>query len=137
VKSTKTKASKVKKHDWFNIDNAAQDYVAAACALRDAKKMLQAGFEKAVAHCRPILSKPEDALDMDEAFELVVGKEASDLLELFDRSPSEYPEGRTAARALVASRKTCKKRYGSGTCALCKGPALACARRHAHGRSCA
>jgi hypothetical protein len=122
--------------DRERIGEATRQYLAALCAHRDAKHLLELGFAAATAKARAVLSvECDDALP--EAMQLVAAKEAADIIDLYDKDPTAYPDGRTADMALAASTANVRARYARGRCHFCNGPALACARRHAHGRSCA
>ena len=66
----------------------------------------------------------------------IAAKEAADLIDLYDVEPDRYPEGRTADTAFKNAMRQARRCYARGKCALCKGPAIACARRHAQGSSC-
>ncbi len=116
---------------------SGRGYVGATAAVRDAKRLLYLGFSEAAGPHRKILTVDIDMLFFEEALEICIAKEATDLLDLYERCPRDYPQGRDAESALAHARKLCKSRYVKGKCRLCKGPALSCLRRHANGRSCA
>jgi len=114
---------------------AGMSYLSAHVAHRDSKRLLSIGLAACVQDAsRRLREKPKT---LDEAVEAVAIKEAADLVELYEQDPIGFSDGRTADAALAAGFKLTKKRYRNGKCALCKGPALPCAIRHARGRSCA
>ena len=117
------------------IRAAAESYVRAFAARRDAKRLLDIGFAAATKDHAKVLRRAPRTLA--EAIEIVAVKEACDRLDIYDRDPGGEPDGRTADVAFAVSLKVARSRYARGKCWLCKGPALRCARRHAHGRSCA
>ena len=120
------------------IEAATIEYLNAFTVRRDARRMIDAGFNAATERCRTaLLFEEEDRISLFEAEALVVAKEAVDLLGLYEKAPLEYPEGRTADLALAASRKNAGTRYRSGKCRSCGGRALPCACRRALGKSCA
>lgn len=108
---------------------AARSYLEALCARRDARRLLDIGFDAAVRGAKKALAAEPSTLS--EAVALVVVKEAADLLELYEMEPDKFPEGRTAEGALKASKQNAGQRYRRGRCGLCKGTALDCAVREA------
>lgn len=74
---------------------------------------------------KPVPSK----MTLDRAIEMVVRKEAWDLLRL--------SEAKTWTEAVQESYSRVRKRYVRGRCSLCNRDGLECAKRHAKGRSCA
>ncbi len=119
------------------VECASLVHLRSVVAVREGARLLHAGHEAAVATLKPVLGADVGRLGIEQVTALVVAKEASDLLGLYDLDPAAYPDGRTADLAIAASAKNAGRRYQRGRCALCKGPALDCARRHARGRSCA
>jgi hypothetical protein len=117
------------------IEKAADIYLRAEVAYRDAKQILRLGFSLAIESAGKVLER--EPTDMDEAMLIAATKEASDILELYGRSPDDYPQGVNAESALKDALKRVKARYRNGKCHLCKGPAFECAKRHIKGRSCA
>lgn len=126
-----------RRRDAKAIRAAGRSYLKAACAFRDAKELLRKGFVAATATECEILHHPTDGLNLEDAIERVVIKEAIDIAEFYDRDPDRWPNGADAAGAYESASRSVRQRYAKGKCSLCKGPALACARRHASGRSCA
>lgn len=128
----------------LDVREAEDAYTRAIAALRDAKRLLDRGFAEVTSGARHVLDAATegqeargDHCDIAVAIEMVIGKEARDLLDLYDRHPLEYPNGQSAERALMVTRKAITSRYRRGKCSLCKGRAALCAPRHATGRSCA
>lgn len=121
----------------MNRDEAARSYLGALCAYRDAKRLLMKGFAHATAEPYRVLAKDVAPADLLELTKIVACKEASDLIDLYDREPGSYPEGRTADTAFAAGMRVAKARYARGKCGLCRGPALDCAKRHGKGQGCA
>ena len=112
-------------------------------AKRDAIRLIEDGYHASAEQLSRDVVKVrsecdgEGPMSLGDAIELVIGREASDLLDLYDRDPKGYPDGITDDRAYAATQRAIIRRYKRGKCSLCKGPALPCARRHALGRSCA
>ena len=117
------------------IRKAAVSYLGAHVAYRDAKRLLKHGL--AAATMKAFGTLEAEPVNLGEAIELVAAKEAFDLIELYEQNPDKYPEGRTAESALKDGLRRARGRYQGNKCSLCKGIGLACAKRHAHGRSCA
>ena len=130
-----------------DIRAVAHSFLGALVARRDAKRLLDVGFEAATEDARTTLEDGQGRIDVrieddagpigDMAILLVALKEAADLIELHDRDPKSYPAGRTAAEAFAVTEKAIRRRYARDKCGFCKGPAVQCARRHARGMSCA
>ena len=116
-------------------EEAGMSYLAAHVAYRDAVRLLSIGLAACTEETSQRLK--EEPRTLDDAIVAVAITEAADLVELFERDPSEYPQGRTPDLAFADRLKNAKRRFRNGKCALCKGPALPCAIRHARGRSCA
>lgn len=115
--------------------DAARSYIGALVARRDARRLLDIGFDAATSEAAARLRREPRTLA--DAIEAVAAKEAADSVDLYDKAPHDYPHGRDAETALAEATKRVSARYARGKCDFCKGPALACARRHALGRSCA
>lgn len=116
-------------------EEAAKIYLRAKVARRDAEDLIEFGYWAAAQPA--ILALSKESRNLADAIQTVVAKEAADLVEFHGKDPKRYPEGINADRALAASWKNAGRRYKNNKCGLCKGPALACAKRHAHGKSCA
>jgi hypothetical protein len=118
------------------IRGAALSYVGAMVAARDAKRLITVAFGTVTTESRAILHEERINPGLECAIELAAVKEAADLVALYDSDPQAWPQGRTAAEALAYASGIVKARYRRGRCTSCKGPALACAKRHADGLSC-
>ena len=118
----------------MTVAQATFSYLGAKVARRDAERLLDIGYAAAVEDAAKVLEREPE--DLDEAILFVAAKEASDIIDLYGHDPEEYPQGRTIDLAYAHALKSAKKRYHKGKCCFCKGPALPCAKRHAHGRSC-
>lgn len=116
-----------------SLEAAALSYVGAAVARRDARRLLDIGFEASTSEAFRALIPAT----LETAIGCVAAKEAMALVELYDSNPEKHPAGRTAETALKASWAIARERYAGGKCGLCGGKALSCAERHAAGRSCA
>ncbi len=129
---------------------AGDSYLRALVARRDAKRMIDIGFDAATEEARAVIEAEQAARETNfffngaevltltpEAIDAVALKEAADSIEIYERDPAHSPDGRTAAEAYAAALKRVRSRYRGGKCSLCKGPALPCARRHTRGGSCA
>ncbi len=127
------------------LRDATGSYIRATAAYRDAKRLLESGYAAGIARPHAVLvagrdddaRRPNARMTLEQAIELVIAKEAADLLGLYDRDPLAWDAGRTADAALASARETVQGRYARGRCSFCgQKTALACARRHAAGKSC-
>lgn len=124
------------RHGPHRLVHVAGAYLGAKAAKRDVENAAtRAVLWAAEAFTRH--AGPQDAMPLEDVVFMVAVKEAADLLDLYDRDPKRYPQGRGVEPALTFSLRSTRARYANGKCGLCKGPALDCARRRAHGGSCA
>ena len=124
-----------KRKQEIDISSACRQYVVALYAKRNAKVLIDIGFETAVAEHRKVLAK--DPKTLADAILPVAGAEASNYLDPYEREPETWPQGRSAESALAAGEEIARSRYARGKCGFCKEHAFPCAKRHAKGLSCA